>query len=157
MSGSSSPRARKTWRWLLVIAAVILLVGVLPALILAQWGPYVLGRVLSAYLQTSVTVREVSGGWWSGLTVHQLSVAEDQTPQAPTLVRVEQATVSLPIVFLLFSAKPIALHLDTVHIDLRRRQDGQWNLTPMLKALGTGTSARPQARAIVPPSTGRSR
>jgi hypothetical protein len=151
MSGPSSPHARKTWRWLLVIAAAVLLVGVLPALILAQWGPYVFGRLLSAYLQTSVTVHEVSGGWWSGLTVRQLSAAEDQAPQAPTLLRVEQATVDLPIVSLLFSSKPIALHLDTVHIDLRRRQDGQWNLTPMLKALGTGTSARPQARAIVAP------
>jgi len=40
--------------------------------------------------------------------------------------------------------------LDGIHIDLRKRQDGQWNLTPLLRALGLGTSAHPHARAIVP-------
>jgi AsmA-like C-terminal region len=150
MSGSYSVPARKPWRWLLVIAAAALLVGILPTLLLAQWGPYALGRALSAYLQTSVTVQGVRGGWWSGLTVHQLSVAEDPTPQAATLVRVEHLTVNLPVVSLLFSSKPLTLHLDDVRIDLRRRQDGQWNLTPLLKVLGTGASARPHARAIVP-------
>ena len=55
----------------------MLLVGILLAFLLARWGPYVLGRALSAYLQTAVTVREVRGGWWSGLTVYQLSVTGD--------------------------------------------------------------------------------
>ena len=112
MRGSSSPPARKKWRWLLVLAGAVLLVGVLPPLMLALWGPYVLGRALSAYLQTSVTVQGVTGGWWNGVTVQQLTVAEDPTPQAPTLVRVEQLTVNLPVVSLLFSAKPLALHLE---------------------------------------------
>jgi hypothetical protein len=62
MCGSSSPPAGKTWRWLLVLAGALLLVGVLPALILAQWETYVIGRTLSAYLQTSVTVQGVVGG-----------------------------------------------------------------------------------------------
>jgi hypothetical protein len=150
MSGSSSPPAQKTWPWLLVLAAAVLIVSVLPALMLAPWGPYVLGRALSTYLHTAVTILGVTGGWWNGVTVHQLTVAEQPTPQAPTLVRVEQLTVNLPLVSLLLSSKPIALHLDTVHLDLRRRQDGQWNLTPLLKAIGTGTSAQPHARAIVP-------
>jgi hypothetical protein len=150
MSGSYSTPARKPWRWLLILAAAVLLVAILPALMLALWGPSFLGRALSAYLQTSVTVQGVTGGWWSGVTVHQLTVAEDPTPQAPTLVRVEHVTVNLPVVSLLFSSKPLILRLDDVHIDLRRRQDGQWNLTPVLKALGTGTSARSHTHAIVP-------
>ena len=66
------------------------------------------------------------------------------------LVRVDTLTVNLPLVFLLLSTKPITVRLDTVHIDLRRRQDGQWNLTSLLKALETSTSARPDARAIAP-------
>src|SRR5262245_3446268 len=126
---------RKTWRWLLAVAAVVLVVGILPTLMLALWGPSVLGRVLSTYLQTSVTVQGVTGGWWSGVTVHQLTVADDPTPQAPMLVRVDRLTVNRPLVSLLLSTKPITVRLDTVHIDLQRRQDGQWNLTSLLKAL----------------------
>jgi hypothetical protein len=150
MRGSSSPPARKKWRWLLVLAGALLLVGVLPALMLTLWGPYVLGRALSAYLQTSVTVQGVVGGWWNGVTVQQLTVAEDPTPQAPILVRVEQLTVNLPLVSLLLSSQPIALHLEGVHFDLLRRDDGQWNLKPLLKVFETGTSPPPHAGAIVP-------
>ena len=51
MSLHTPTRKPRRWRWLLVIAAVALLVGVLPMLILAQWGPYFLGRALSAYLR----------------------------------------------------------------------------------------------------------
>src|SRR5882724_3929341 len=148
MRGFSFAPGRRLWRWLLAVAAAVLLVGSLPALILALWGPSVLGRALSTYLQTSVTVQGVTGGWWSGVTVHQLTVAEDQTPQAPVLVRVDTLTLNLPLVFLLLSTKPITVRLDTVHIDLHRHQDGQWNLTSLLKALETSTSARPDARAI---------
>jgi hypothetical protein len=146
----SSAPGRKAWRWLLAVAAAVLLVGSLPALILALWGPSVLGRALSTYLQTAVTVQGVTGGWWSGVTVHQLTVAEDLTPQAPVLVRVDTLSLNLPLVFLLLSTKPITVRLDTVHIDLRRRQDGQWNLTSLLKALETSTSARPDAHVIAP-------
>jgi hypothetical protein len=70
VSPHAPTRKPRRWRWLLVIAAVVLLVDVLPALLLAQWGPYFLGRALSAYLQTSVTVQGVTGGWWNGVTVH---------------------------------------------------------------------------------------
>src|SRR4029453_16350040 len=117
---SSAPGC-KTWRWLLAVAAAVLVVGILPTLILALWGPSVLGRVLSAYLQTSVTVEGVTGGWWSGVTVHQLTVAEDPTPQAPMLVRVDRLTVNRLLVSLLLPSKPITVRLDTVHIDLQRR------------------------------------
>ena len=118
-------RKPRRWRWLLVIAAAFLLLGVLPALLLAQWGPYFLGRALSAYLQTSVTVQGVTGGWWNGVTVHQLTVAEDRTPRASTLVRIEHLTINLPVVALLFSSKPLTVRVTDVHIDLHRRQDGQ--------------------------------
>jgi hypothetical protein len=128
----------------------MLLVGILSALLLVQWGPYVLGRMLSAYVHTSVTVQDITGGWWNGLTIHQLTVAEDPTPQAPTLVRIEQLTINLPIISLLFSSKPLALHLDDVRIDLRRHQEGQWNLTPVLEALGRSTSTRSYVPHIVP-------
>src|SRR5206468_11939148 len=104
-----------------------LLVGVLLALLLAQWGPYFLGRALSAYLQTSVTVQGVTGGWWNGVTVHQLTIAEDRTPRASTLVRIKSLTCNLPVVALVFSSKPLIVRLADAHIDLRRRQDGQWN------------------------------
>src|SRR4029434_7177311 len=92
VSASDPTRKPRRWRWLLMIAAAVLLVDVLPALLLAQWGPYFLGRALSAYLQTSVTVQGVTGGWWNGVTVHQLTVAEDRTPRASTLVRIEHLT-----------------------------------------------------------------
>src|SRR6266850_581228 len=150
MCGFSFAPGRRPWRWLLAVAAAVLLVAILPALILPLLGPSVLGRVLSAYLQTSVTVQGVTGGWWSGMTVRQLTVAEDPTPQAPMLARVDTLTVNLPLVFLWLSTKPIPVRLDTVHIDLRRRQDGQWNLTPFIEAPGTSRSARPDARAIAP-------
>src|SRR6266508_1500531 len=141
---------RKTWRWLLAVAAAVLVVGILPTLILALWGPSVLGRVLSAYLQTSVTVQGVTGGWWSGVTLHQLTVAEDPTPQAPMLARVDTLTVNLRPAFLWLSTKHIPGRLDTVHIDMQRRQDGQWNLNSLLKALERSTPARPEASAITP-------
>jgi hypothetical protein len=140
----------KRWRWLLAVAAAGLLVAILPALLLALWGPSILERALSTYLHTSVTIQEVTGGWWSGMTVHQLTVAEDPTPQAPMLARVDTLTVNLPLVFLLLSTKPIPVHLDTVHIDLRQRQDGRWNLTPFVEALGAHRSARSDAPAIAP-------
>jgi hypothetical protein len=143
-------RKPRRWRWLLVIAAAALLVGVLPALLLAQWGPYFLGRALSASLQTSVTVQRVTGGWWNGVTVHQLTVAEDLTPQASTLVRITSLTINLPVVTLVFSSKPLIVRVTDVHIDVRKRQDGQWNLTPLLKALETRTSARSHVGTVVP-------
>jgi AsmA-like C-terminal region len=148
MRGFSFAPGRRLWRWLLAVAAAVLLVAILPALILPLLGPTILGRVLSDYVQTSVTVQRVTGGWWSGVTVHQLTVAEEPTPQAPMLVRVGTVTVNLPLVSLLFSTKPITVHLDTVYIALRRRSDGQWNLMSLLKALETSTPARPDARAI---------
>jgi hypothetical protein len=117
---------------------------------LVPWEPYVLGRALSAYLHTSVTVQGVTGGWWHGVTVHQLTVAEDSTPQAPMLVRVDNLTVNLPLMSLLLSTKPITLRLDGVRIDLRRRQDGQWNLAALLETLGTGGSVPSYTRALVP-------
>src|SRR5262249_44598937 len=46
MSGSSSTPARKPWRWLLVLAATVLLGGILLGLMLVPWESYVLGRVL---------------------------------------------------------------------------------------------------------------
>ena len=141
---------RKRWRWLLAVSAVVLLVAILPGQLLALWGPPVLGRVLSAYLQTSVTVQGVTAGWWSGVTVHQLTVAEDRTLQAPMLVRVDTLTVNLPLVSLFLSTKPIIVGLDMVHIDLRRRQDGQWNLTSLLKALERSMPAEPDASANSP-------
>jgi hypothetical protein len=150
MSLHTPTRKPRRWRWLLVIAAVALLVGVLPMLILAQWGPYFLGQALSAYLQTSVTVQGITGGWWNSVTVQQLTVAEDRTPRASTLVRSKTLTINLPVVALVFSSKPLVVRVADVHIDLRRRQDGQWNLTSLLKALGTRTSAGSHGGAIVP-------
>ena len=132
----------------MAVAIAVLLVAILPTLVLALWGPSVLGRVLSDYAQTSVTVQRVTGGWWSGVTVHQLTVAEEPTPQAPILVRVGTVTVNLPLVSLLLSTKPITLYLDTVYIAMRKRQDGQWNLTSLLKSLETSTPARPDATGI---------
>ena len=64
------------------------------------------------------------------------------------LARVDTLTVNLPLVFLLLSTKPIPVRLDSVQIDLRRRQDGQWNVTPLLKALGASRSAQPDASTI---------
>jgi hypothetical protein len=147
---SFSHPGRKLWRWLLLIAVTVLLVAILPAFFLALWGPSFLGRVLSAYLHTAVTVQSVTGGWWSGISIHHLTVAEDPAPQAPTLVRVDNLTVNLPLVSILLSTKPITVRLDTVHIDLRQRQDGQWNLMPFVKALKSSSSAGSQARVIAP-------
>ena len=149
MRGSSSP-TRKTWRWLLAVAGVLLLVGVLPPLMLAQWGPYILGRALSAYLQRSVTVQGVVGGWWNGMTLQQLTSLRIRHHRRRRSCGLNSLTINLPLVSLLLSSKPMALHLEAAHIDLRKRQDGQWNLTPLLRGLGSSTSARPQARAIVP-------
>jgi hypothetical protein len=104
----------RRWRWLLVVAAAALLVAILPTLTLALWGPSLLGRALSTYLQTSVTVQAVTGGWWSGVTVRQLTVAEEPTPQAPMPARIDTLTVHLPLVFLLLSRKPIPVHFDSM-------------------------------------------
>jgi hypothetical protein len=150
MSESSAIPGRKSWRWRMMLVGAGLLGGLLAALMLVPWEPYVLGRALSTYLHTTVTVQRVTGGWWHGLTIQQLTIAEDRTPQAPTLVRVEQLTVNLPLVSLWLSTKPLALHLETVHIGLRRRQDGQWNVAALLETLGTGVSASSHTPAIVP-------
>ena len=82
------------------------------------------------------------------MTVHQLTVAEETTPQAPMLVQVGTLTVTLPLVSLLLSTTPIPVHLDTVDITLRRRPDGQWNLTSLLKALETSTPSSPDANSV---------
>jgi hypothetical protein len=150
MSESSAIPGRKSWRWRMMLVGAGLLGGLLAALMLVPWEPYVLGRALSTYLHTTVTVQGATGGWWHGLTIQQLTIAEDRTSQAPTLVRVEQLTVNLPLVSLWLSTKPLALHLETVHIGLRRRQDGQWNVAALLETLGTGGSAPSYTRALVP-------
>src|SRR5262245_51163533 len=140
----------KRWRWLLEVMAVGLLVTMLPALILELWGPSILGRALSTYLHTSVTVQQVTGGWWSGVTVHQLTIAEDLTPQAPVLARIDTLRLNLPLVFLLLPGKPIPVRVETVHIDLRQRQDGQWNVMPFVQTLRAHKPAPSDARVIAP-------
>jgi hypothetical protein len=150
ISPEAPPRMMRRWLWRLMIAGTVPLLGILLALTSALWGPYCLGRVLSAYLQTSDIVGGMTGGWWSGLTIRELTITERTTPQAPLLMRVDKLTVDLSLASLLFSTKPITVWLHAVHIDLRQRQDGVWNLTPVLKALETSTPARPDAGANAP-------
>jgi hypothetical protein len=120
------------WGWLL-LAAIAMVVFLLPALILPVWGASFIERMVTSYLHTPVTVQGVTGSWWGGISVHQLRIAEDFTPQAPTLLRVETISVPMPLPSLWLSTQPIGVRLDGVHFDLRRRQDGQCNLTSVVK------------------------
>ena len=128
---------RRLWRWPLRIAALVSLIVFLPPLLLIQWGPSLLGTVLSTTLHTSVTIEAITGGWLSGLELRGLAVAESPEPQAPTLLRVERITLNLPAVWLLMSSDPIALRLAELSVNLRRRHDGQWNIAPLLAHLHT--------------------
>jgi hypothetical protein len=85
-------------------------------------------------------VHRVTGGWWSGLEIQQLIIAESATPQAPPLVQVERLVVNRALLPLFLSTRPVALHVDSVDVYLRQQPDGRWNLAPLLHAL-TGTSS----------------
>src|SRR6516165_4208383 len=126
-SPPASVWCRRHWRWLLAVAILALLVVFLPQFALRQWGPSLLGRVLSTQLHTSVTVAHITGGWLSGLELRGLAVAESPKPQALTLVHVERLTLNLPALWLLVTSDPIVLRVEDLSVNLRRRDDGQWN------------------------------
>ncbi|MCZ6643458.1 MAG: hypothetical protein O7F71_17945, partial [Gammaproteobacteria bacterium] len=133
----ASDRKNRRWRWLLAIAVVVLCIVFLPQFILVQWGPSVLGRVLSKQLHTSVTVEGITGGWLSGLEIQRLEVAESPEPQAPMLLRMERLTLNLAAGWLLVTSEPIVLRIDDLNVHLRRRDDGQWNVAALLSNLKT--------------------
>ena len=136
LSTTVSPPAQvqrqRHWRWLLVVAVLVCLIAFLPQLVLVQWGPRLLGTVLSKQLQTSVTVEGIAGGWLRGLEIRGIEVAESPAPQAPVLLRLERVTLNLGAVWLLASSDPIALRLEELTVNLRRRDDGQWNMAALL-------------------------
>src|SRR5687768_17072987 len=119
-------RRQRRWRWLLVVTVLVgLLVVFLPQWVLVQWGPHLLGTVLSEQLHTPVTVEGVTGGWLSGLQIQGIEVAESPQPQAPLLLRLERLTLNLAALWLLASSEPMVLRLEELTVNLRRRPDGQ--------------------------------
>src|SRR5262245_62400841 len=114
-TSTASPPARsqrrRLWGWLLVIAVLVSLIVFLPQLLLIQWGPRLLGTVLSKQLHTSVTVESVAGGWLSGLEVRGIEVAERPESPAPRLLRLERLTLNLAAVWLFASSEPVVLRL----------------------------------------------
>ncbi len=145
LTSTASPPARsqrrRLWRWLLVIAALVSLIVFLPQFVLIQWGPRLLGTVLSKQLHTSVTVKGVAGGWLSGLEVRGIEVAERPESPAPRLLRLERLTLNLAAVWLLASSEPVVLHLEDLTVNVRRGDDGQWNMAALLAHLNQPTPA----------------
>src|SRR5262245_14975335 len=142
-TSTASPPARsqhrRLWRWLLVIAALMSLIVFLPQFVLVQWGPRLLGTVLSKQLHTLVTVESVAGGWLSGLEVRGIEVAERPESSAPRLLRLGRLTLNLAAVWLLISSEPVVLHLEDLAVNLRRGDDGQWNIATLLAHLHPST------------------
>lgn len=134
-TASPPARGQRHWRWLLVGVVLVCLIVFLPQLILVRWGPRLLGKTLSKQLQTSVTVEGITGGWLRRLEIRGIEVAESPTPQAPRLLRLERISLNLGAVRLLASADPIALRLEDLTVNLRHRDDGQWNLAALLANL----------------------
>jgi hypothetical protein len=135
----------RRWRWLLAVVILLFLFVFLPQFVLGQWGPSLLGTVLSTQLYTAVTIEEITGGWLSGLELRGIAVAESPEPQALTLLRMERLTLNLAAVWLLVSSDPIVLRMEDLSVSLRRRDDGQWNLAALLAHLHTSpTPAAPQ-------------
>src|SRR4029453_14719044 len=123
-TSTASPLARsqrrRLWRWLLVIAALVSLIVFLPQFVLVQWGPRLLGTILSKQLHTSVTVESVAGGWLGGLEIRGIEVAERPESSAPRLLRLERLTLNLAAVWLLVSSEPVVLRRGNPPFTLRR-------------------------------------
>ena len=148
-TSTASPPARsqrrRLRRWLLVIAALVSLIVFLPQFVLIQWGPRLLGTILSKQLHTSVTVKGVAGGWLSGLEMRGIEVAEGPESPAPRLLRLERLTLNLAAVWLLVSSEPVVLRLEDLTVNVRRGDDGQWNIAALLAHLNQSTpSTAPQ-------------
>ena len=155
LTSTASPPARsqrrRLRRWLLVIAALVSLIVFLPQFVLIQWGPRLLGTILSKQLHTSITVQGVAGGWLSGLEIRGIEVAERPESSAPRLLRLERLTLNLAAVWLLASSEPVILHLEDLTINVRRGDDGQWNMAALLAQLNQPTPAT-VPRPSQPPS-----
>jgi hypothetical protein len=156
-TSTASPPARnqrrRLWRWLLVIAALVSLIVFLPQFLLIQWGPRLLGTVLSKQLHTSVTVESLAGGWLNGLEVRGIEVAERPESSAPRLLRLERLTLNLAVVWLLVSSEPVVLRLEDLTVNLRRSDDGQWNMAALLAHLNQptpGTAPHPAQPPSLP-------
>ena len=145
LTSTASPPARsqrrRLRRWLLVIAALVSLIVFLPQFVLIQWGPRLLGTILSKQLHTSVTVKGVAGGWLSGLEMRGIEVAERPESPAPRLLRLERLTLNLAAVWLLASSEPVVLRLEDLTVNVRRGDDGQWNMAALLAHLHQSTPA----------------
>ena len=137
-TAASPPGQRqRRWRWPLVAAVLVCLMIFLPNLSFWYNGDRTLGTVLSKQLHTPVTVAGVAGGWLSGLELRGIEVAESPEPQAPLLLRPSGGSLNLAAVWLLASSDPIALRLEELTVNLRRRHDGQWNIVALLAHLTT--------------------
>src|SRR4030095_661056 len=114
-TSTASPPARnqrrRLWRSLMVIAALVSLIVFLPQFLLIQWGPRLLGTVLSKQLHTSVTVEGLTGGWLNGPEVRGIGVAESPESSAPRPLRLERLALNLAVVWLLVSSEPVVLRL----------------------------------------------
>src|SRR5215510_14641210 len=130
---------RRLRRWLLVVTALVSLIVFLPQFVLVQWGPRLLGTVLSKQLHTLVTVERVAGGWLSGLEIRGIEVAERPASSARRLLRLERLTLNLAAVWLLISSEPVVLHLEDLAVNVRRGDDGQWNIAVLLAHLNQST------------------
>ena len=148
-SPPTSVQRQRRWRWLLAVVIVLFLFVFLPQFVLGQWGPSLLGTVLSTQLRTSVTIEDITGGWLSGLELRGIAVAESPEPQALTLLRVERLTLNLAAVWLLVSSDPIVLRMEELSVNLRRRDDGQWNIAALLAHLNKSPALllRPNRRS----------
>jgi hypothetical protein len=131
--------------------ALVGLIVFLPQCILIQWGPRLLGMVLSKQWHTLVTVEGVAGGWLSGLEIRGIEVAERLDSQAPRLLRLEQLTLNLSALGLLVASDPIVLRMADLTVNVRRDDDGQWNTAAWLARLPQPTPPAATKPSPFPP------
>ncbi len=149
-SYSATDRKPRRWRWFLWLAGIILLIVFLPQVMLVQWGPALLGTLLSKQLHTLVTVEGIAGGWLSGLEIRRFEIAEGAEPEAPLMLRIERLTLNLAAGFLLVTSNPIALRIEGLELHPRQRDDGAWNLTALMATLKREGDASAQTSTSLP-------
>ena len=70
-----------------------------------------------------------------------IEVAERPESPAPRLLRLERLTLNLAAVWLLASSEPVVLRLEDLTVNVRRGDDGQWNIAALLAHLKQSTPA----------------
>jgi AsmA-like protein len=149
--------SRRTRRWIVIVAALLLLAFFLPPLITVGLFKKQIQTSMSRALDRQVTIgRTAVRVFPPGFVLENVVIADDPNFSAEPMIRAEEVTASLRLTSLWRGRLEIAkLSLKYPSLNLVRVPDGRWNVEALLQRTSQVSSAptskaRPETRVRFP-------